>query len=552
MTAFAALRARICCIGAPGAPRALARARGGNVAVLVALGASVLMGAGAVGLDLGLVVQARRKSQGAADIAALVAATDTVRADALARRSLVDNGYGGASAAIDLGSYDAGGAWGERFAPGLRPANAVRVGLSTQVPVSFGRAIGLPPSVPIRVVGTAASAQFAAFTVGSGVARLDGGVANAVLGALLGTRLSLAIADYDALLAARVDGLRVLDALAPSLGLRAASYTELARASASVGQMVMAMRVAAQGNAAAIAALTGLLNALPNAGALVQVGQIDGIGDAASLAPGRGLAGPSLRLMDLVGATAAVANGGNQVAVDLGAAVPGLLSARLTLAVGERQRSSGWVRPGAVVRTAQARLLIEATLTAPLGLGTLNLPLYAEAAPARGTLTALTCPRDGTGRRVTIDAQTGLANLAIAAVPRAAIDAGPAGPDLSQPATLISGPLPVLGRALINVGTNLQTLIFTDADIAAHTVRTVSSQAVAGSLTGSLLRSLTVSVGGLGPSPLLQAALSATLTAAVPSLDLILDGTLQTLGLRVGYADVTVDGTLCSQAVLVQ
>ena len=53
-----------------------------------------------------------------------------------------------------------------------------------------------------------AAAQFAAFTIGSGTAALDGGIANAVLGALLGARLSLQIADYNALASARVDGLR--------------------------------------------------------------------------------------------------------------------------------------------------------------------------------------------------------------------------------------------------------------------------------------------------------------------------------------------------------
>ncbi|WP_246685553.1 pilus assembly protein TadG-related protein, partial [Methylobacterium sp. WL103] len=48
--------------------------RGGSVAVLVALGATALMGAAAVGIDLGMVMQAKRKAQGAVDIAAMLAA----------------------------------------------------------------------------------------------------------------------------------------------------------------------------------------------------------------------------------------------------------------------------------------------------------------------------------------------------------------------------------------------------------------------------------------------------------------------------------------------
>ena len=544
------------------APRraGLGRDRGGNVAILVALGAAMLMGAGAVGLDLGLVFQARRKAQGAADIAAMLAAVDTANADALARRSLADNGYGASAATVATGLYDAslsGPPPDSRFSAGASPANAVRVAVATTVPVTFGRAVGLPGSVPIRVTGTAASAQFAAFTIGSGIAALDGGIANAVLGALLGAKLSLGAVDYNALLSARLDGLRLLDALGASLGLQAGSYTDVVQANASVGQMLMAMRVASQGDPAAAAALTGILNALPNAGNMLPVGQVDGLGDAAALAPGPGLTGPSVRLMDLVAATASLANGQNAVAIDLGAGVPGLLSARLTLSLGERRRSSGWVRPGsanATVRTAQTRLLIETTLAAPLGLGTLALPLYAEVAPAQGTLRALTCPWSAAGgRQVQIDAQTGLATLAIASVPRGAVGVAGSSPGLSQPATLIALPLlTVLGRAQVSVGTTAQTLTFSDADIANHTVRSVASSGLAQSLTSSLVGGLVLSIDGIGASPLLQTALGATLAAAAPALDAILDNTLRTLGLRVGYADLEVDGTLCNRAVLVQ
>ncbi len=175
----------------------------------------------------------------------------------------------------------------------MSPANAVRVGLATTVPVTFGRAIGLPGTVPIRVTGTAASAQFAAFTIGSGTAGLKDGIPNAVLGALLGAKLSLGVSDYAALASAKIDGLRVLDALAASLNLQAANYTEIVQAHASVGQMLMAMRVAAQGNSAAVSALSGILNALPNAGNLVPVGQVDALGDVAALAPDA--AWPALR-----------------------------------------------------------------------------------------------------------------------------------------------------------------------------------------------------------------------------------------------------------------
>ncbi|MGU3659005.1 MULTISPECIES: TadG family pilus assembly protein [unclassified Methylobacterium] len=541
-----------------GRARRFRAARGGNVAILVALGSAMLMGAGAVGIDLGMVFQARRKAQGAVDIAAMLAAVDPTQADTAARRSLGDNGYATATATVSPGSYDAsapGTAPGSRFKAGGSPANAVRVGLSTSVPVTFGRAIGLPAAVPLRVTGTAASAQFAAFTIGSGTLQLQGGIANALLGALLGAKLSLSVSDYDALASARVDGLRVLDALGASLNMQAANYTDIVQAQASVGQMLMALRVAAQDNGSVVSALSGILNALPNAGNLIAIGQVDGLGDAAALAPPRGFAGPSLNVLNLLGAAAALANGQNQVAVDLGATIPGLLATRLTLAIGERKRSSGWVRPGspnATVQTAQTRLLIEATVTAPLGLGSLTLPVYAEVAPAQATLRSLTCAGPS-GRQVTLDAQTGLATLAIAGVPRTAINGGSTGPDLSQPAPLIALPLiTVSGRALVTLGTGAQTLTFSDADIANHTVRSVASGNLTQSLTGSLLRNLTLNINGIGVAPLLQSALTTTLGAVAPAIDLVLDNVLRSLGLRLGYADLDVDGTLCSQAVLVQ
>ncbi|WP_331298914.1 hypothetical protein [Methylobacterium oryzae] len=430
----------------------------------------------------------------------------------------------------------------------------MRVGLATSVPVTFGRAIGLPAAVPLRVTGTAASAQFAAFTIGSGTLKLDGGIANALLGALLGAKLSLSVSDYDALASARVDGLRVLDALGASLNMQAANYTDIVQANASVGQMLMALRVAAADNGSAVSALSGILNALPNAGNLVAIGQVDGLGDAAALAPPRGFAGPSLNVLNLLGAAASLANGQNQVAIDLGATVPGLLSTRLTLAIGERKRSSGWVRPGsrnATVQTAQTRLLIETTVTA-LGLGTITLPVYAEVAPAQATLRSLSCAGSG-GRKVTLDAQTGLATLAIAQVPRTAINGGSASPDLSQPAPLVTVlGITVSGRALATLGTGSQTLVFSDADIANHTVRTVASGNLTQSLTGSLLRNLVLSVGDVGVPPLIQSTLTTALGTVTPGVDLVLDTVLRSLGLRLGYADLEVDGTLCNQAVLVQ
>lgn len=543
--------------------RDLRSARGGSVAVLVALGATALMGAAAVGIDLGMVVQAKRKAQGAVDIAAMLAAAGGGGADALARRSLADNGYAAATVTVSPGSYagNARIAPASRFQAGASPANAVRVGLRTGVPVHFAQVLGLPRTVPIQVTGTAASAQFAAISIGSGVAALDGGIANALLGAMLGTKLSLSVLDYNALLSVQVDAFRFLDALATNLNLQAADYTDLVAANASVGQLTAALKVAAQGTSgagAAVTALTKLMGALPNAGALIPVAQVVDLGDAAALSPARGAAGPLVGLMDVISDIAANANGQNQIALDLGATVPGLLNTRLTLAIGERRQDSGYVQPGtpnATVHTAQVRMLLETTLTAPLGLGTVTLPIYLEAAQASATLRGVACPwTASTRRQATVDAQPGLATLAVANVPRSSIAVGAGTPDLSRFANLIALPLlTVQGTARTTIASPApQTLTFSDDEITRQVTKTVSTTGLTQSLTGSLVQGLSLSINGLIVPPLLGPLLSTALMAVTPALDMVLDTTLRILGLRLGYADVTVDGTMCNQAVLVQ
>ena len=556
-------------IGDARRPGRFRRDRGGNVAVLVALGSAMLMGVSAIGIDLGVVFQARRKAQGAVDVAAMLAAVNPGQAESLARQSLTDNGYNTNSpVVVTPGAYAAKAqvAPANRFQSGATPTNAVRVALQTSVRTHFARAVGLAPVVPIQVTGTAAQAQFAAFSLGSGTVSLQGGIANAVLGTMLGAKLSLSLMDYNALAGARVDAFRFLDALSTSLNLQAANYGDILKSNASIGQILPALQVAARGelNAApvlsALGTLLGNLTGAAGAGTTVPAGQIVDLGDAANLGPQRGSAGPKVPLLNLITDAASIANGPRQIAVDLGASLPGLLSTRLTLAVGERRQSSSWVQPGtsnATISTAQTRLLIEVVLTAPLGLGGITLPIYAEIAPATATLKSVTCPWSAASqRRVTIDAKPGLLTLAVAKVPPSAIAVGAATPDLTKPAPLLDlAFVGVKGLARTTIApTSPQTLTFSDSDITNHVTRTVTTTGLTTSLTGSLIQNLTLSVDGqdLVLVALLKPLLMPALLAVTPALDLILDNVLTLLGIRLGYADVTVDGTRCDQAVLVQ
>ena len=536
----------------------------GSVTVITALSFTGLLGAAAIGLDLSVLYNAQRRAQGAADLAALNAASDPATAEAAARRALADNGFSDAARIeIRTGSYVRSAALPEasRFTTAAASPNAVRVNLSAPVRLTFGRFVGLPAALDVAVTSTAANTRFAAFSLGSGVAALDPGIANAVLGGMLGTRLSLTLLDFNALLSARVDAFRFLDALATDLGLQAASYTDIIAASATPGQILGALAVSAASTSSATAGsvLGRLGQAVPRGASRIPLRGIIDLGDAENLSPERGSAGPAIRLFDVVSAAAALANGDRQVSIDLAGSVPGLVATRLTLAVGERRQSSGWVAPGsarATLRTGQVRLLIETQIRAPLNLGTIALPLYVEAGSAQATLRAVGCSGLSGGRRVDLDVQPSLVRLTLGDVAAADINARTPPPNAAQPADLLRLPLlslAIRGRAQTNVGSAYaQRVSFTEDDIVRHSDRSVWSAGLLSSATGSLLGTLELDINGGSLLPTLRPLLIATLAAATPALDGILDSTLRTLGLQLGTATVAAEDARCEQAVLVQ
>ncbi|TIX61838.1 MAG: hypothetical protein E5V30_33610, partial [Mesorhizobium sp.] len=119
------------------------------------------------------------------------------------------------------------------------PYNAVQVSLKKKGTLYFGAMMMKPP-----VIGTTATASAqaeAAFSVGSRLASLNGGVVNALLGGLLGTNISLSVMDYNALASADIDVLSFTDALATELRLTGVSYSDVLASKATVGQIATAM-----------------------------------------------------------------------------------------------------------------------------------------------------------------------------------------------------------------------------------------------------------------------------------------------------------------------
>ena len=268
-------------------------------------------------------------------------------------------------------------------------------------------------------------------------------------------------------------------------------------------------------------------------------------------------------MMELIGAAATLglAKGGNQVALDLGASVPGLLGVTVRLAIGEPPQRLAWfsVGPeGETVRTAQTRLLTVVELSAGGLLGaSVRLPLYVELASAEARLSRVTC--EAGGSRVSVAARPGIAAVRIADPDTGALTNFSRAPALS-PARLVTLPLlKVTGAAHVEMANqNFSTLQFSASDIRDGKIKRVSTTDFTSSLTASLLGNLSVGVDigglglGLGSPALVRSTLTTLLSTATPVIDQTLASVLGTLGITLGEADVRVHAASCGRAVLVQ
>ncbi|MBX3529238.1 MAG: hypothetical protein KF849_01440 [Rhizobiaceae bacterium] len=564
--------------------RALAADRRGNMATLTALSAPVALMFAAFAVDAGSLYLERRETQHVADLAAIAAASNPQRALQAALAVLSDNGFGDIAAAsggsgvpaanpdgsrhplidVKTGAYvaDASVPAGQRFVVGALPANAVRVRIVKRGTRHFGYAFTAEPW--ISAASTASSQAEAAFSVGSRLARLDGGVLNALLSGLTGSSLSLTLMDYDALAAADVSLLSFLDAARTKLSLTAATYNEVLDTPLTVGDVSTTLLSVGGLSASAKAALGKLSGA--GSSRKVPLRELLSLGPSGRLAPATPLPGdPKIGALELVSAMAylAAANGKHQVAADIGAAVPGLLSARVKLAIGEPPQGSPWfvLEPeGAFVRTAQTRLLVEVEIGGPGGLlGTkVRLPLYLELAMAEARLDRVSCPTGGPDSlKVTVSARPGIAALRIADPDAGALTDFSRAPALA-PAKIVTAPLvKVTGAAHVSISNpNWTALHFSRADIQALAVKRVSTTSITGSLTSSLLSNLSLNVDiaglGIGLPSVLGGTVSGLLSAATPAVDGLLVTVLSTLGVTLGEADVRVHGATCGRSVLVQ
>jgi len=541
------------------------------VAVTAALIFPVLCGFAAFAIDMGSIFLQTRQLQGDADLAALGAASNLTDAQAAAAATANANGWAyPVTTTVTVGTYvdDTTVPSGQRFSAGGASPNAVRVNLATQANLFFGASILGVSTLPINRTATAASAQMAAFSVGSGLASLQGGVANAVLTDLTGSQVSLSVMDYNALATANVDLLQYSQALQTDMSLQGVSFNNVLSSQISQGEAlkVLGNVLTSDGQAQAGAAINELATAAGNTvpAQLSQVISLGPYGDQDHTGANSG-AGIAVNALQLASAMLELSQGGRQVQLQLGSTVPGLENLTLWLAIGQRPNNSPWVAVAddgsVVISTAQARIYLDAQLLpgtlSSLGVAAVNVPIYVEIASAQAKLSSLTCPSATAPESVTLSANPSVGELALGSVNTSQLS------NFSNeltvtPATLISLPLvTATGTATVNIGgPDWQPVTFSASDIQSDKVKTVSTTNIAEASVASLLASLNIQVQvaglglGLGTSAIAP-ALQSTLTGAAGNLDTVIDSATNLLGVQLGTASVWVDGVRCNDAALV-
>jgi uncharacterized membrane protein len=560
----------------------------GNVAIMGALLLPIGIAAAAFAVDEGSLYLERREAQSITDLAAITAAANIDRAETAVLTTFEDNRHPDVSllgedetrlfvetatpdVRVQTGRYEPNPSVAPdvRFVAGSEPANAVKVTFRKKGTRYFASRM-----IPAPTISTEAIASIpaeAAFSVGSRLLSLNGGILNSLLGKLLGTTISLDVMDYEALVDTDVSALGFLDALATELNITAGTYNDVLAADATVGQIADALVAVSGHDREAQLAISAIADAISASSTIdLPLSHLFDLGRVGQLALGRGDSGfdAAIGLMEVLGASAAIANGSNQIRLDTGLTIPGLLAVTADLAIGEPPQNSPWFaigEAGKIVRTAQTRLQLIASVGGPGGLlGTsIKVPIYLELAYAEAKLKSVACP---SGRpesaRVSVAAKPGVAELWLGEIDPAALRNFAVEP-VVQPAKIVQMLIiKVTGSAHVEMG-NLYptTLTFTKNEIDDRVVKSVSSRNLTQSLTQSLLNDLELTVkivlgilslGLVVPS---ENAVTSTVTSILGSvtapLDTLLYNLLSAIGVRVGEADIRVNGVSCGRSVLV-
>ena len=530
--------------------------RRAGIGVTSAAALTMLIGAAALAVDIGSFQLDRRKLQGIADAAALAAAGKPGEERAAAERVIAAHcNCNIVIASLEAGTYrpDAAIPAEQRFNAGGATPNAVRIVLTRDRPMFFGSFLTGRQSTVIGASATGARRGYAAFSLGSRVAAVHGGIPNALLSALTGSQVNLSVMDYNALASADIDLLAFSDALRTELDADVLTFGQTLNTQATLPQVLSALSKSSTDAKVASALGTIADSALPRS--LLPSRAID-LGPRSSSI----LVDPAnpvkVNALGLLRSMLLLANANRQVDLSLASSLPGGSGVEVALLIGEPPAQSPLIavtdNQQVIVRTAQVRLKMETKVATPLA--TVEIPVFAELGSASARITEIDCRR-GSSNAVRLGVTTSPATLALGKVGAADFQnmQRPIGP---APAKLLKLPLAsVEGKAeLVLSDLNPKPAGFSRDDIDRGTVKTVESTGlVAGSAKSLADRmDLSVNILGLGlNSKALTKVVGDAVGLAAPVLDGVLESVTGMLGVHIGEADARVNALRCSKAKLV-
>lgn len=543
----------------------LRRDETGAIAIQAALLLLVVILIFALVSETALVHLQQRRAQGATDLAALLAARQLDNPERAARGALAQNGFENPlSLEVVTGHYtlDSAATPLSRFEGGGTPINAVLVRQSSRpwlvlLPKLVGNA-----DYRISSEAVATASGLVAYSIGSRLAAVRGGILNSLLSGLTGGNIELTAVDYNGLASATVDLGDLLGGIAAEADIGGDTYQDVLEAKLDFADVLaVAADVTQSSHGANVLRKIG--NNLTGSheislSSLIDIGPLAYEEIGSELKPA-----PKGTLLDLVANSAELFNAGHAVDLDLGANIAGLASLRAVLVLGEAEQSSGWIKVGyqdSSLSTSQLRLFLELRLggTAPLTGLSIRLPVYLDLASGHARVADIACDyANGSSNRVVVRARPGLVSLRIADLD---------GDDLPRfgdgvqyrDAKIIDAPLlKVTGQAYTEAANpRAERIVFRQRDIDEARVKTIGTTSAVESMLSTLFANLDLEVRLLG-LPLLNAtivrnSLSQTLTRLANPVDGVLFALLDAAGIKLGELDVKVSGLRCDGSVLVQ
>jgi uncharacterized membrane protein len=564
--------------------------------VISVMGAMMLMLALAIAMivvDTGALLYAKREQQAATDAAALgaVRQLDNPQAAAEAIFSLNDYATTNVQARGIYYVSDASRAPAERYFEEGETAsdgtvvdanniNAVRVRQLTDSPTYFARLFGFGNMTDIETVAIATLSKHVSFSAGTRVASLNDGIANQVLGGLLGTTLNLSLIDYNALADTNIGALVFLDALAPKAGLEIGSdtYGDLLGTTVTAGDILDAAIDVLNGETAngnpSVAKLALQTALSPVSNATVPVNQLldatpfvnRTIGSVQS-AVGNDI---PYNVFDLLSGSAMILGTGKAVGFNTNVNVGSLASVSGTISVGAPMVHMAVGKVGDSVRTSEVNIHLNAkisTASVPLIGAHIELPISIELASGVATIEEIPCTSGGAFVRLRGETGAASALYGTRSNPK---------PSVAK----LSATIPLLGSLEIidlrvkgeaQVASSPSTVInFSAQEIGQEppVVKTIEADASLFSSLGTalqieeiaLLSSIPI-IGNVGISQLANfllvplstvlSQLTSSILGALSPLDSTLDALLGTLGIGVGEMDMIVHGAKCNAPTLV-